>query len=249
MLTSIFPSRKKCLHNHAAAFFFFKFLCGVWPFWCVWVILATYVWAEPIQTEIVTGERAPSRMRPISPSPKPFPSPEKPFDRLIEQMDVYALSPYALHLALPRMVPVQLVQQHKKSGKPLFAPAALREFIRRAAVAHDLDEALIAAVIQVESNFVPTALSGKGARGLMQLMPGTWNMLGVRDPYDPEANILAGCAYLRQQLNRFATLELALAAYNAGPGNVLRYGGVPPFAETRHFVARILEQYRKAHPR
>ncbi len=248
MLTSTFPSRKKSLSSHITAFVFLGLLYGVSPFWCVEGIFAAQVWADPIQTEITTGERSPCRIQPVSPSRRQFSPPEKQFDRLIEQMDVYALSPHALYLALPRMVPVQLVQQQKRTGKPLFAPAALKDIIHRAAVVHNLDEALIAAVIQVESNFEPTALSGKGARGLMQLMPATWNMLGVRDPYDPEANILAGCAYLRQQLNRFATLELALAAYNAGPGNVLRYGGVPPFAETRHFVARILERYRKAHP-
>lgn len=70
-------------------------------------------------------------------------------------------------------------------------------------------------------------------------MPQTQEELGLADPFDPEANVMAGCAYLRRQLDRFGSLELALAAYNAGPSNVLKYGGVPPFPETRDYIARI----------
>ena len=77
----------------------------------------------------------------------------------------------------------------------------------------------------------------------MQIMPQTQQELGLTDPFDPEANVLAGCAYLRRQLDRFGSLELALAAYNAGPANVKKYGGIPPFPETRDYVARVTSRF------
>ena len=95
--------------------------------------------------------------------------------------------------------------------------------------------------MQVESAFNPYARSPKGAQGLMQLMPATAQQFGVRDPYNPEENVRAGVAYLRQLLDRYNNNEkLALAAYNAGPSAVDKYGEtVPPYAETRHYVAQI----------
>lgn len=96
-----------------------------------------------------------------------------------------------------------------------------------------LDPDLIRAVIRVESNNDHLAISPKGAQGLMQLMPGTQAHLGVTDPFDPRANVEAGSLYLRRQLDAFGTLELALAAYNAGPGNVQRHGGIPLSAKRR----------------
>lgn len=109
--------------------------------------------------------------------------------------------------------------------------------------ARDLDPVLVQAVIQAESGYNPRALSVKGARGLMQLMPETAEELGVEDAWDPESNIRGGTAYLGRLLAQFGTLELALAAYNAGPGAVTRHGGVPPFRETRNYIRRVIRYY------
>lgn len=108
-----------------------------------------------------------------------------------------------------------------------------------------LDPQLVQAVIQAESGYNPRALSNKGAMGLMQLMPGTAQDLAVADPWDPDQNIRGGVSYLRSMLDRFGgSLELALAAYNAGPEAVAKYDGVPPFAETREYVDRVLRLFR-----
>ena len=118
------------------------------------------------------------------------------------------------------------------------------QLIRAAAQKHGVDEALISSVITAESAFNPRAISRKQARGLMQLMPATASQLAVSDAFDPAQNVDAGTRYLKLLLEKYGQdLTLALAAYNAGPERVARYGGVPPFAETRAYVRRVLAEY------
>ena len=121
--------------------------------------------------------------------------------------------------------------------------AVYDSLIRRASKEHELEPALVKAVIAAESNFDPLAVSHQGAQGLMQLMPGTARELGVENAFVPEENVRGGARYLRQMLTRFGDLRRALAAYNAGPSAVDRYRGVPPFPETEAYVDRVLTYY------
>ena len=136
------------------------------------------------------------------------------------------------------------------------APAALtttstlsggsfNELLNQAAAKEGIDASLLKAVAQAESNLDPFAVSGAGAKGVMQLMDGTARELGVTNVYDPAQNIAAGAKYLKQMLTRYGgDVTRALAAYNAGPGSVDAHGGVPPFAETQAYVQNILRTVR-----
>lgn len=122
--------------------------------------------------------------------------------------------------------------------------ASYAALIEKHARANGLSPELVSAVMRVESCYDHRAVSRSGARGLMQLMPGTARQLGVQDSFDPEQNIAGGVRYLAQMLQRFgADVRLALAAYNAGPDAVAAYGKVPPYPETQSYVQRILKLY------
>jgi hypothetical protein len=128
------------------------------------------------------------------------------------------------------------------SGRPHAAPARWAALVETASAAHRLDPSLVAAVIRVESNWQPRAVSPKGARGLMQLMPATARRLGVTKAFDPAQNVRGGTLYLSRLAERFGELEVekVLAAYNAGEEAVETYNGVPPYRETRDYVRKVM---------
>lgn len=129
-----------------------------------------------------------------------------------------------------------------KAATPV--PEALAGLIDDQASAQNLDPDLLKAVIRNESGFNPKAVSGVGAQGLMQLMPGTARGLGVTDSFDPAQNVAGGAKYLKGLVDKYHSLPKAIAAYNAGPSAVDKYGGVPPYAETRTYVKRVLQSYQ-----
>ncbi|MDY6850640.1 MAG: transglycosylase SLT domain-containing protein [Thermodesulfobacteriota bacterium] len=118
-------------------------------------------------------------------------------------------------------------------------------YIKQVARTHGVSPALVKAVIKVESGFNPYAVSSVGAVGLMQVLPETAKRVGVTNPHEPRANIVAGVKYLKTLLVMFENDEvLAVAAYNSGPGKVLKYGGIPPYKQTQIFVSRVMTYYR-----
>ena len=156
---------------------------------------------------------------------------------------------YEKDLLLPMPAPadthaVNTAPSESAKSEPVRSGPALNQVVNSASAAHHLDPDLVNSVIHAESGFNTRAVSPKGARGLMQLMPSTASQLGVRDAFDPETNVEGGSRYLRELLERYNfDLVKALAAYNAGPLRVEQYQGVPPFRETRAYVARIVHEY------
>ncbi|RYE94050.1 MAG: DUF4124 domain-containing protein [Myxococcales bacterium] len=145
-------------------------------------------------------------------------------------------------------------QKKTRSGLTPFAPSDVSperfsrydEAIRQAATLYQIPEALVRAVVMVESNFDPRAVSHAGAQGLMQLMPETAARMEVRDSFDPRENIFGGVRYLRVLANLFnGDLELTVAGYNAGEGAVMRHGGIPPYEETQDYVVKVVGHYRR----
>ncbi len=144
----------------------------------------------------------------------------------------------------PDPPPMAIVSEEAVPAKAGFR-FAYAEQVRSVSEKYELDWRLITAVMKVESNFNPMAISRKGAQGLMQLMPDTSKMYRVRRPYDPEQNIDAGARHLKNLMRRYNNqLDLVLAAYNAGEKAVDRFQGIPPFNETQQYVKRVLNLYR-----
>lgn len=122
------------------------------------------------------------------------------------------------------------------------------DLVAEAAERYDLDPALVHAVMMSESGGRPGAVSSAGAQGLMQLMPATARSLGVDNPFDARQSIMGGARYLRGLIDRLGSPELAVAGYNAGPGAVEKYGGIPPYAETQSYVAAVMNRWKAGRP-
>jgi len=153
-------------------------------------------------------------------------------------------SPPALTKKIEPMRDIELAEFAKINNHK---PRTITDIIHTEAKAKGLDPDLVKAVIKAESNFNPRAESPKGAMGLMQLMPGTAEELGVENPFDPVQNIKGGTKYLKELLDTFKDKDLAVAAYNAGPSAVRKYKGIPPYSETKSYVKKVntyLNEYR-----
>jgi soluble lytic murein transglycosylase-like protein len=147
--------------------------------------------------------------------------------------------------SIPDQPPPPAVETTSRSAAPL-TPGEMKQMLTRAGAEHNLDADLLASVVKAESNGNVLAVSRAGAQGLMQLMPATAVTLGVQNTFVPEQNIGGGSAYLDQLLKRYKdNIALALAAYNAGPLAVDRYHGIPPYRETRAYVARVIREFNR----
>lgn len=161
--------------------------------------------------------------------------------KTLKPVYVYTYTESAYQQLPRRVILVESVDPFTK--EKLTVPVSLSHLICKEARGYDLDPLIIDILTRHESGFNPTAVSSAGARGLMQLMPETAASMGVTDIEDPVQNVAAGTRYLVMQIQRFGDLQLALAAYNAGPNAVESYGGIPPYAETQNYVYNITSEY------
>jgi len=145
----------------------------------------------------------------------------------------------------PKVQPASQTEQHPPSVSGRKAEHLYHMFIIQTASQYQIDPALIKAIIMAESGYNTKAVSKKGAKGLMQLMPNTARSLGVEDIFNPHQNITGGVQYFKQMVNRFnGDVKLALAAYNAGSRNVRHYKGIPPFKATRFYIKKVFKYYQ-----
>jgi hypothetical protein len=147
-----------------------------------------------------------------------------------------------LHSVMNDAKPTPQILQASKAGTQSLKGLQLQPLIQKHAAAHGVAPSLVQAVIKAESAYNPNAVSPVGAQGLMQLMPGTARDLGVSQPFNPDDNIRGGAKYLGRLLQKYnGNASLAVAAYNAGPGAVDKYGGIPPYRETQNYVKKVLQ--------
>lgn len=168
--------------------------------------------------------------------------PSSMLDKYIMQKATASMTPPEMQNIFDMQIPNN-EEMYQQMGGHLTAPEELEQYFQQAAAETGVDIRVLKAIAKQESNFNPRVRSKAGAMGVMQLMPGTAKELGVSNPFDPQQNILGGARYFKKMLNQFGNIDLALAAYNAGPGNVRKYGGIPPFRETQTYVRKIRNGY------
>lgn len=180
-------------------------------------------------------------------------SASSPFSLILQQLSQAAFPDERISVqnTLPETVGLSsppLASLPKRVEASTSAPAEVDQIIKEVSAKYHVEPSLIRSIVQHESGFNPLSKSAAGAMGLMQLMPATARGLGVNNPYNAQENIEGGVKYIKQLLDQYRGDEkMALAAYNAGPGNVAKYGGIPPFSETQNYVEKVMNTYTQMH--